>query len=663
MTPAVLKVLSQKEVPQQLEEFMKKCTGLITVSRNTMKDFYPMWDRNDAVYRGERWIDDKDKKAIKRDEPAKVYVPLTHSQIQTFVSFAVMMLTQRDYIFELSGSGIEDEKPAKLAQAVLQHDLEHNKYTGVLLPQFLTDVARYGVGVMKTTWVKETCPVQKSVPDPKWQPNPAMPQQTQPPMIQTWQDEVEYLGNKIEVISPYRWFPDTRLPLTRYREGEFCGDENEYSMGELQKLEQVGVVAGLEFIPHISDIAFSDRRFNVMSKDQSNTWDPTIAIQDMSRYVLVTEIELRCNPAKTLIDDGVPIDETLDAEVILLVWIANDGRIIRIEDSGYDHNQFLYDAAQFFNDQSRVINFGLAELLAPMQDILDWLLNSRVTNVRKVIQNQLIVDPRYVDMQDLKDRNPIIRLKATPDGMSMDSMIKQLNVVDATTGHLNDMANVASWSKEATGIQENLLGQYAEGRRSAREASNVNSNGAARVQLPIKGLWQGALLPQGRKMLSNTQQGLDMPQLVSIVGLQRVTQDPQSAQAFLPVDRSMLYGSYDFLIFDATLPSQRMAIAAALAQAGDVLMKNPMSVFALNIDPKLVFLEWLELMGVKNAERFQLTPQRLQELMLMAGLGGNAGGPPVPQRPGGPSRPNNPQQPVGNQPPPGRQAPPGRPAA
>lgn len=633
MTPQVTKILSSKQPPQELEEFKQRCVGLVNGSRNVMKQYYSLWDANDRTYRGERTLDEKDKKALKRDEPAKVYVPLTQSQIQTFVSFAVMMLTQRDYMFELSGSGVEDEKAAKLAQAVLQRDLVHNKFTGILLPQVLTDIARYGLGIIKTDWTREVVPVQQQVPDPRWKPDPMMPGQVQPPMITQWGEKTKYLGNKLSVISPYRWFPDTRLPLTRFRDGEFCADEVEYSMGELRKLEKQGSVAGLDFVPPIQDTAFSDRRLVSMTRDQETQFDPTRTSASSNRYVLITEVELRCNPSKTLIDKDTPIDKDIDAEIILLVWIANDGRIVRIEDSGYEHNEFLYDCSQFFNDQSRVINFGIAELLAPMQDILDWLMNSRVTNVRKVIQNQLIVDPRFVDLQDLKDRNPIIRLKSTPDGMSMDQVVKQLAVSDATTGHLNDMGVVSGLAKEATGIQENLLGQFSSGRRSAREASNVNANGAARVQLPIKGIWESLIQPIGRKMLCNSQQGLDMEQLVSIVGLQRVVSDPQAAQSFLPVDKSMLVGSYDFLIFDATLPSQRMATAAALAQAGDILMKNPASVLALNIDPKLVFYEWMELMGIKNAEKFQLTPERLGQLMQVAGAARNAGGPPVPQGP------------------------------
>lgn len=640
MTPRVAKILAQQTPPKELEDFKQRCVGLVELSRNVMKDYYAMWDRNDAVYRGERAVESKDKKAIKRDEPAMVYVPLTHSQIQTFISFAVMMLTQRDSIYELSGSGVEDERPAKLAQAVLQRDLEHNKFEGILLPQWLTDAARYGLGIFKSQWTTETCPVQRQVPDPKWQPDPAMPAVTAAPLIPVWEDKIMYRGNKLEVISPYRWFPDTRLPLTRYREGEFCADENEYSMGELQKLQAQGLVAGLEFVPRIQDTAFSDRRTNVMDRASNQNFDPTVAVSDASRYALITEVQLRCNPSKTFIDDKVAIDPTLDAEVILVVWIANDDRIVRISDAGYNHNEFTYDSAQFFNDQSRTLNGGIADLLAPMQDILDWLMNSRVTNVRKSVQNFMVVDPRFVDMRDLEARNPVLRLKGLPDGMSIDQVVKQLNVTDVTSGHLTDMQNVSNISKEATGIQENLLGQYSEGRRSAREASNVNANASARIQLPIKGLWQGGILPLGRKMLSNIQQGLDIPQLVSVVGIQKAMSDPLAVQSFLPVDRSMLYGSYDFLIFDATLPSQRMAMAAALAQAGEVLMKDPRAILVIGKDPKLLFDEWLELMGVKNADRFNLTPERLGLFMSLAQPQGNAGGTGVPSNGGGPSGPD-----------------------
>lgn len=652
LKPNVAKLLAEKQQNQQLQDLRQKLYGLVDMSRSVMKDFYPRWDRNDQVYRGERGMDADDRAAVKRNEPSKVFVPLTQSQCQTFVAYTTMMLTSKDYFFELGGTGIEDIRPSKLAQAVLQRDLGHNKFTGVLLPQFLTDVARFGLGIFKTQWRRETVPVYKQIPDPDFVPDLNAPAPVAPPMVETYEEKTKYLGNMIEVMSPYRWFPDTRLPLTRYRDGEFCADEREYSFLELQKMEKQGLVSGVEDIPRLPDNNFRDRRTIYMnSTTQTNTnaaFNPLVAPKDAAAYCIVTEIEYRCNPSKLVIgksgDKDIYLNPRCDHDIIILIWVANDSRIIRIEESGYNHNEFLYDAAQFFNDQNRVINYGIAELIGPMQDVLDWLMNSRVTNVRKVMNNMLVVDPRNVEMQDLKDRNPVLRLKSTvPEGMSIDAYVKQLNVVDVTTGHITDMPIVKNFSEDATGLSETLQGQPAEGRRSAREMGNVIANSSARAVLPVKGLWEMAIAPLGDKALQNLQQGLDVPQLVNIIGLQRFVLESQpsanpletpAVQAFLPVDRTMLVGTYDFLLFDATLPSLRMAQAAMLAQAGDVLIKSPTAIFALGKDPKLLFEEWLELGGIRNAERFNLTPQRAAELLALAGVGGNKAAPGAPQRQG-----------------------------
>lgn len=601
------------------------------------------------MYRGERAWDETDYKAKKRNEPEKVFVPLTHSQTQTFVAFATMLLTQRDYFFDMTGAGSESQRPAELATAVLERDLEYNKFTGILLPQFLVDVCRYGVGIFKSDWVHETVPTMKQVPDPKWKPDPTLPMQVAPPMVNKYVPQISYLGNRVTVVSPYRWFPDTRLPITRAKYGQFMADEIEYSRDELKQMESAGECAGVDYIPTIPNNAYMDRRSFLLDQQPALGTDPMISPEDAKHYVLVTEIEYKCNPSKVEIDDGVFLDPDLDAEVVYQIWVGNDNRIIRIVDQGYEHNEFLYDTAQFFNDQNRLLNFGIAELLAPMQTITDWLLNSRVANVRKVINNQLIVDPRYVDMNDLKERNAVIRLKGTVDGMSIENYIKQLAVTDVTTGHIGDMEVVRGLSEDATGLSENLVGQYSSGRRSAREASNVNANAASRVILPVKGLWQSAILPLGKKMLRNLRQGLDAPQLVKVVGLSNVMEDPQAVATLLPVDKSMLEGNYDFLVFDDTLPSQRTAIAAQLQEVMVALSQNPELVFALGYDPKLMLQEWFKLVGIRNADRFKLTPQRFAELAGLATASRNTGSANSTQGPIGQRQQNGTGQPGGVQ--------------
>jgi hypothetical protein len=622
----VRKVLAEKTPPKQLQEFLLRIQNLVKMSRDTMCPYYPIWDRNDMVYRGERRLDEADRKALGRGEPAKVIVPLSYSQVQTFVAFCSMLYTQRDYFYEMEGSGAEDEKAAQLGQAVVERDLEHNKFKGILLTQWLTDIGRFGIGILKSSWAPETCPQVVQVPDPAYVPQPGLPMPVQPPMIDQVQEVTKYLGNKIVSVSPYRWFPDTRLPITRYREGEFCADEVELSRAELEKMQERGEVEGLSEVPNVTADMLENRRPVAVSGANLIT-DPNLS----KRFIIITEVQIRLNPAKTEIADGVFLDPEMDYEVVYMVWLANDSRIIKIEDGGYEHNEFTHDAAQFFNDQNRLINFGLSELLAPSQDVLDWLMNARITNVRKVIQNQLVVDPRYVEMQDLIARNPVLRLKSTATGLTIDSYIKQLNVVDVTTGHLQDMANVAGFAKEASGISENLLGQFASGRRSAREASAVNSNAAARLVVIAQGLWEGGLLPLGKKLIANIRQGLDVDQLVRVVGLTKVQEDPMSVQAFLPVNRSMLLGNYDFKVFNATLPSQRAQDAAGLQELLMALAKDSRLVMVFGIDPKLLLLKILELRNIQNVEQYRLTPQRAQELMLLAGLAGNpanAGGPP-----------------------------------
>ena len=634
MEDHVIRELNKKDHSQELGDLLSHCKDLIDMSRTAMSNYYTRWDIADATYRGERCLDADDRKAIERGEPVKVVLPLTGSQVQTFKSFISSLFTQRDYLYELAGSGVEDEKPAKLAQACVERDLTHNMFRGVRLDQWLTDVARFGIGIFKSDWQHVTVPKLVQVPDPEWKPVEGMPGQAQPPMVEVYQNVTSYLGNRITVTSPYRWFPDTRLPLTRYREGEFCGEECDYPMPELQAMERSGQVAGLEDIPVIQADAVKNRRSPIftpayVSKQAGLDLD--------KRYVLVTEIQLRLNPAKTLISKGVYLDKRIDQEILHYVWIANDGRIIRLEPCGYDHEEFLHDMSQFSNDQARLLNEGLTDMLKQPQELLDWLQNSRVANVKKVINNQLVVHPAYVEFGDLKARNTVIRLKnnATP-GLALNNYIQQLQVSDVTTGHITDMQMVSQFAKEATGISENLLGQYSSGRRSARQSADVNSSAYTRLQTVARALWESGLLPLGKKLISNLRQGLDEEQLVRVVGLQRFLMNSQPdqltgispVQSFIKVSKQQLVGNYDFLVFDATAPSQRAATAMALQELLVALSKDPRLILVFQKDPKLLLDEILELRNIRNPERFNLTPERAAELMQLAGGAANAGAAP-----------------------------------
>ena len=620
MLPEVYKELCQPTQNACISGLLQRCKDYLKLSRVEMVKHYPDWDHYDMVYRGERPSDDADVKARERKEPMKMVVPLTYQQVQTFVSFCYGVYNQRDYFYELMGAAPQDETAAKVGMAVLERDLNYNRFKSEKLTQFLTDIGRFGIGVLKHSWIHETVPMVQQVPDPNFVTNPALPP-VAPPMITQVTDSTKFLGNKIIAVNPYRFFPDPRIPITRFREGEFCADEIEYGRGDLEAMEKGQQVGGVEFIPAFRQEDLDGRRLIWIGKD------PMLMYNNVPRFVLVSELQIRINPSKFEYAPGKFLNPSIDREVKCVVWMANDSRIIKLEEMGYAHDEFSYDVAQFTNDQQRFMNFGLAEVLGPLQESITWFINARITSVRKVIQNQLIVDPSGIEIKDLQDRNPIIRLKKNMAGAGVDRYVTQLKVQDVTQGHLNDCSYLTKYGQEATGITDSILGQFAGGRRSASEARNVAPAAAGRLLLTAHGIWDSALGPLGQKMLSNLRQGLDQPTLVRIIGQSHTSQLPGIA-SFLPVTKADLTGNYDFMVFDGTLPTERNAAAMTLQELLMAMAKDPRLVYVFKKDPTLLLNEILDLRGIRNAERFDLTPQRAQELMLMAQ--GAAVSPPTP---------------------------------
>lgn len=657
MTPEIAELVGLQEQPKELQAFKQTLQDLVRMSRSTMSKYYSKWDFYDQVYRGERKPDEQDKKANDRGEPVKQILPLTFAQVQTFVAFGYQLYNQRDYYYEMIASGVEDEKSAKIATALLEQNLTHNQYRAVKLIQKLTDIARWGVGVTKESWTRDTIPVTSMVPeqvDPLEQASPEFAQ-VEPKLVPQTDYKTTYLGNKIVNISPYRWFPDTRLPLSRWSEGEFCADEIEVSKLELEKNQRDGLIAGLEFVTTtLGEDVTKDRRMTFLKAGGASTPE-VIGGPIAEQYKLLTEVQIRLNPSKTMIAEGVPLG-TMDCDMLYIVWILNDDRIVRISEAGYNHEQFGYNCSQLFEDQNHFINFSLADVLSALQDTATWFLNSHVTSVRKSVFNQFLVDPAGIELDDIIKRRPVIRMKAGRAGSGIDTWIKQLNVQDITQNHMNDLGVLSSLAKEATGINETLLGQFSPGRRSAKEASNVANYAASRLVMLFGSIWETSEAPSGRKMLANLRQGLDEPTMVRMFGAQNTAENAQAAMQLVPglaapqmaqqgvpqyhlqaVTRDNLIGNYDFTVFNGTLPSQRQATAAALIQLLESL-KDPQAILVTGLDPQPITYEVLELLGVRNVQRFRLTPERLQQLGVMAQATGNPGGPGGPPG-GGPTAP------------------------
>lgn len=636
MDAKVIKELSEDAYTPFHLQLLTDTKALIDQSRRHMQLQYDKWDQSVRTFDLFYHLDQQDRKARERKEPEKQIFPLSYAQQMTFIAFCFALFTQRERIFELEGNNLESQKPAKLAEALLSRDLAHNSFE-IKLYQFLLDITRFGIGIFNTSWTKETqrCRVRQ-----QGQPLNFMGVQIPLPPQEVEQIVTKYLGNKIVNVSPYRFYPDTRLPLVRFQEGEFCGSEDEYSYVALKQMEKDGLITGTKWLKPFTKKMLMDRGQSRFS-DDVNVIDSDISThsgQTKGSFVL-TEVERVIVPNEYMIN-GNPLGEEDYPQKWLFAYV-NDTRIVRAEPLNYLHDQFTYDVGQFSPDILHLLSQSLSGTIDGLQSIVSWFINARITNVRKVISDKLIVDPSGVEMKDLADRNPIIRLLPAAAGRGVDQFVKQLDLQDVTVNHLKDVEFLKDFTQVTTGINDNILGQFYTGRRSATEARNVNSSAAARLKMLASLFFGQCLTPMAQKMVSNLRDGLDEETLVKLAGVDEV----MDAQGFQTVTRDDLVGSYDFEIFDGTLPSEKALIAQVLETVLQEFMKNPQLGIAMQIDPRALLIEAMKLRGVRNPSRFMLAPPPGQP----GQPGGQSQLPGPPQPQGQPIQPGAPmvQPPIG----------------
>jgi hypothetical protein len=581
------------------EQMLQDSKALVKRSRDVMCKHYGKWDLADQVFRALRPRDGEDLKARERKEPEKMVVPISYSQIQTFVAFCYSLFTQREKMFEVVGFEASDHKPAKVGEALLSRDLRHNKFEA-LLQLFLLDIARFGLGVFKVCWTTEKQMVRESF--------------TTPPMsvfgvkltngrkVEQEVEKTKYQGNKIIHVSPYRFFPDPRLPIIRFQEGEFCASEDLYAMSTLKQWESEGKIAGTKFIKSFDRAEYEKHggyRFDYDSENIGAMAPGATASGQIKKTVLLTEIQRVIIPAEYEVD-GKPLG-TEKRPMKYLVWLANMQRVIKCEPLGYVHDDFTYCCAPFIFDDHVYLGDSLADSISVLQDVITWFINSRITNVRKVIQDKLVVNTKNINMQDLEDRAPIIRTTGSAPA-DLSRSIMQLSLQDVTSNHIGDAKFLHEIVQIVTGINDALLGQFQPGRRPAAEHRNTSSGSASRLKTIAAVIYWVALEPLARQMISNLRDGLEDETFVRLVGLK----DAVEGQEFVSVTKEDLVGNYDFEIFDGTLPSERFYTAQALEEILNGLLKNPESTIAFGLDPRKILYEIMELRGIRNPERFEL---------------------------------------------------------
>jgi hypothetical protein len=603
MTEKVKEELNQEVMSEFHEKLLNHCVSLVNHSRSITQQNFKRWDARQKVYDGERDTDIRDRKAQADNEPAKVFLPLTTSQVNTFIATCMLMLRQRPNFFELNPQGSEDFQLREPSEMLLERDLKENQFS-VKLYQFFLDLSRFGIGVFKHQWVRETlrilAPTSVEVAGEQI-PGPAQ-----------YKEIPSFVGNRIDCISPYKFFPDVRMPMTRFQEGEFCASEDEFTKTRLMKMQKEGEVAGVKHLTAFSGEQLhkrnnaGDHRFVSISKDQPE--------RDVNNFC-VTETQVWLTPSDFDMSNKEKLGEE-DFPILHLVTYVNDSRLIRVEPMNNYHSGFTYEVAQFNPDQHKRMSKSIADMVGPVQELIDWYANARVEAVKKSLENNLVVDPMHVNIESVKNRSPLILLSRTAGQGGIDRYVKHLPVSDNTQNHFSDIGTLTGIMNQATGVNDPLQGQAQTGRRPATEMRAVIQGGNARVMTYCLLAWEQALSPMGSRMLTNHRQNIDFNTYRGVVG---DTADEQVFNTF-KASAEALIGKTDLFVFDGILPSEKAFMAQSLQELLTIALQAPDIVAREGWDLTKILKEIFELRGITGTDRFKMTPEEQQQALMRQAL-------------------------------------------
>lgn len=595
----LLKPTGDSEFQKKLLEHCKDCLRLAS---EEMSKNYTAWDNSEYLYRGYRPADKEDARSAEKKEPTKILVPLAFAQLQTYLAFMWSAFNQRDQFYEVQGMAAEDASMAEGLNRDLAYQMSRNDWALVFY-DLLLSAGKYGFGVVQATWEVETQKVRGRVPAPPSFMDAAK-QMLGLPVEPTFQETIltvtSYEGTKFKAVSPYNFLPDPAVSLARFQEGGFVACDEEVTLQSLKNLEGKDYF-GTEHIKKAgaTGIDWNYRKRRVGS-GWSSTTDPTG--EQASRKAVRTDMQIKLVPKEWNEQTKTNLFGDEQDEVIFNVVIANDDKIIQFKPAGYLHDRFNFEILEYSQDGNSSINPGLVSIISELQQLFTWYINSRVANVKQNIKNRFIGNPEKVFAEDLESDKALIRTRGA--GVTdLDRALKQLDVRDVTNSHMQDLSIISELVQQVTGINENALGQYSSGRRSAAEARAVNSSASARLKMQASMNWTQCFRPLGEQLVSNTRQGRSKAVYDRILGADAAKYPYEVCILATP---EQIGGAYDFMPYDATLPSERGQIVATLKELLMELMKTPGSAQALGLDLGKMLKTAVTLSGLKNFEDFTL---------------------------------------------------------
>jgi hypothetical protein len=402
-------------------------------------------------------------------------------------------------------------------------------------------------------------------------------------------------------IDPYLFLPDPNVPIQETQSGEFVGWIDTTNYMKILEEEQ-------------SDKSYFNGRYlsefrGTAGRSQYNKTGSSGRTDHYGKGTGETASSTSPIDRAFLYVNLIPKEWELGTGTYPEKWlfsVAADKIICCAKPLGLNHNMYPVVTCSPDYDGYSVTPVSRLEIISGLQGALDWLINSHIANVRKSINDMLVVDPSLININDLLDPAPgkLIRMRRAAWGRGVANAVEQLKVNDITRSHIQDSAYITELIKTCSGSVDSVMGLARSGseRVSAAEAQGTRQSALSRLAKAAKVVSLATMHDLGYMLASHTQQLMTKNLYVKMTG----RWEDDLREEYGDVTRKMvnpfdLAVSYDVEEGDGSIPGD--GDVTTMVQLFQAITSNPL--LAGQFDTVRIFQRIARMSGIKDLNDFK----------------------------------------------------------
>lgn len=592
-----------------MHEFLLiKIMARVKDSSGEISKRFTTWKKIDQSLTAYIKTDDAERIVKDADErkPISIVVPYSYATLETLLTYMTAAFLD-DPIFKYEGTGPEDVVGAMLLEKIVQIQCAKAK-AALNLHTAFRDGFSYGLGIVAPSWTRRWG--KRTVIEPDGFISSMLQKFITLGEKKVNKDVILYEGNIFKNIDPYLALPDPNVPADSPQRGEFFGwiePSNYMALLEIEK-DNPKVFFNMRYLSGMNTSAGK----SVYNKTGDSGRDVRLStgtgMSSETRPIDVIWLYVNLVPKEWKIGTGEYPEKWL-------FGVAADKVVVSAAPMNLNHNMFPVGVCVPDSDGYSVAPVSRLEMVFGLQTALDWMFNSHIANVRKAINDMLIVDPSLINVNDLKDPAPgkLLRMRRAAWGRGVENAVKQLNVVDVTKNHVGDSAMITDLMQKCTGSVDSLMGfqRTSSERVTADESRGTRTGALSRLAKVARLVSLQMMQDLGYMVASHTQQLMEQEHYITVSG--RWEEELIKERAVQPGDKITvspfeLAIDYDVFQQDGTIAGTEDG--KLWVQLFQVIGQNQL--LMQEYDTGRIFLHIAKQLGAKDVSDFK----RKQPLML-----------------------------------------------